>query len=130
MRRPTPNADLFAWHVAALREERPAVHEDEPQCGWFRRRFIPTGPWVPVRIEMERHIDEASGDLWSDETLLAVTGGPKDFTKTRAFDAIVQIWIAVARHPISESAYHALAADAGSAWYAPVDVGVEPVRPQ
>lgn len=80
MRKPTTQADLLAWYRRALantkkqpidRERTPVTLD--PQCGWFKRRLVRLGPWVPVRIWVEIHdqpIDKATGELCGDEKLL------------------------------------------------------------
>ena len=79
MRRPTKPDELLAWYRRAIanaqlpehaRERLPVTME--PQCGWFRRRLIRGGPWVPARIWVEIHDQpvDAAGELVADEVLL------------------------------------------------------------
>lgn len=75
MRRPTPAAMLYAWHRAALAGEEPAIHPDHPECGWYKRRMVKGGPWVPVRIHVVREIDPETGELTAPERLVADCDG-------------------------------------------------------
>jgi len=67
IRRPTSFASSLAWHRAAVSGEEPPRHDGLPECGWFKRRMIKGGPWVPVRIYLDRQIDPATGELTEDE---------------------------------------------------------------
>ncbi len=69
IRRPTSLASSLAWHRAAVTGEEPPRHDGLPECGWFKRRMIKGGPWVPVRIYLARQIDSATGELTEDERL-------------------------------------------------------------
>lgn len=69
MRRPTPISKILAWHRAALAGECPATHDGYPECGWFKRRWVKGGPWVPVRIYLDRDIDPMTGELTRDEVM-------------------------------------------------------------
>lgn len=69
IRQPSPMSRLFEWHRAALRGESPPRHEGDPQAGWFKRRMVKGGPWVPVRIYVDRDIDPVTGELTRDEVL-------------------------------------------------------------
>lgn len=75
---------------------------DTPQAGFFKRRFVRGGPWVPVRLwfgapndpvtgeELERGHRwqaEVRGELVTDETL------------------VLEAWIACAGNPITEAEY-------------------------
>lgn len=75
MRTPTPYSRMFAWHNACIAGERPATHEEDIQCGWFRTRMVRGGPWVPARIWIEREIDMSTGELASDEVYRAILDG-------------------------------------------------------
>lgn len=69
MRQPTPYRDIYAWWQAATSGQRPPMHDGLPECGWFKRRWVKGGPWVPARIYLEREIDPETGELTSDERL-------------------------------------------------------------
>lgn len=78
IRRPTPISRLYAWHAEALRNADLPRHPDLAECGWFKRRMIKGGPWVPVQIVVEREIDPATGDLTGPETLVALIEGRRE----------------------------------------------------
>lgn len=69
IRQPSTLSHLYAWHRAAVAGENPPRHEGEPQCGWYKRRLIKGGPWVPVRIYIDQVIDHETGELVCDERL-------------------------------------------------------------
>ena len=69
MRQPTPFKVLFAWHSAALAGKAPPIHDGDPQCGFYKRRLVRGGPWVPARIFVERDVDPRTGELTCDEVL-------------------------------------------------------------
>ena len=75
IRQPSPAARLYAWHKAALAGHAPAIHDGLPECGWFKRRLVKGGPWVPVRIFVRREIDPDTGELTGPETLVADVDG-------------------------------------------------------
>lgn len=67
MIRQPSTAQLYGWLRAAVNGENPPRHDGIPHCGWFKRRMVKNGPWVPVRIFIDRDIDLASGELTRDE---------------------------------------------------------------
>ena len=74
MRRPTPVAVLHAWHSAALRGLSPA-NDGTPRCGWYKRRLVRGGVFVPARIWMVQDICPETGELLSDEVLRCEVNG-------------------------------------------------------
>lgn len=101
MRRPTPIAVLHAWHAAALRGLRP-VNDGTPQCGWYKRRLVRGGVFVPARIWMVQDICPETGELLSDEVLRCevngLSGDPED------------AWTWISGHPVTEQEFRYLAA--------------------
>lgn len=75
MRQPTPAAAIHAWHRAALAGLNPPVHQDWPECGWFKMRHRVSRMWMPVRIFIERQICPETGELQADERLVADVNG-------------------------------------------------------
>ena len=75
IRQPSPAARLYAWHKAALAGEAPPIHDSLPECGWFKRKMVKGGPWVPVRIFVRRDIDPDTGELTGPEILVADVDG-------------------------------------------------------
>lgn len=101
MRRPTPMAALHAWHRAALRGLSP-VNDGTPQCGWYKRRLVRGGVFVPARIWMVQDICPETGELLSDEILRCeVNGLPADPEEA---------WVWISGHPVTEQEYRYLAA--------------------
>ena len=96
MRRPTPVAALYAWHRAALAGRPVQIHEDDPQCGWFKTRMVRGGPFVPASISIEREVDE-NGDLASDERLVCEVNGERRDP--------VNAWLSICKTPISRAEY-------------------------
>ncbi len=116
MRKPTPTADLYAWHRAALAGDEPEIHPGDPQCGWFELRLVRGGPLVGCRIFVEREIDPDTGELLCDERLVCEVG-------TRRITDFIDIddqfsWLS--RHPISEELYdYRRDRAAWAGWYEP-----------
>lgn len=69
IRQPSTFSQLYAWHRKAVACQQPDTHDGLPEAGWFKRRLIKGGPWVPVRIYLEQDIDVETGELASDEVL-------------------------------------------------------------
>jgi hypothetical protein len=106
MRQPTRLSEAYAWHSSAMAGEHPPVTHD-PQCGWFRRKLVKGGPWVPARIWLEQEIDPETGELVRDETMMAeVNGEPAD-----PDDA----WTWLCSEPISEEQFNYMEAAAAHA---------------
>lgn len=95
----TKRFDDRAWWRAALAGERPAI-TGEPQCGFFKRRLVKGGPWVPVHIWIERELDDA-GELLSDEQIMCSVDG-------RIADVEAH-WSYACAKPISEAEFDYLA---------------------
>lgn len=112
IRRPTPLTELYAWHSAILAGHRPLTPVGEPQPGWFKRRLIKGGVFVPARIWLEQEIDEITGELMADERLLCEVAGER-----RDPD---EEWTWLAGHPISEAEFDYMTATRSwAAWHAP-----------
>ena len=101
MRQPTPHVDLYGWWMVALGGGDPETTH-EPQCGWFKRRLVKGGPWVPARIWMDQPIDPDTGELCGDETLQCEVAGrwadPED------------AWTWLCANPITEQEFRYLTA--------------------
>ncbi|WP_406853522.1 hypothetical protein ABEG18_13195 [Alsobacter sp. KACC 23698] len=92
----------FAWWDSARAGLNPPIHENDPQCGYFRMRSGKGGPWLPVCIYRD------GGQLLA-------------FKGDESVDPH-QIWTWVARRPISYELYTAVA-DQGQPW--PEDIASE-----
>lgn len=75
----------------------PITHE--PQCGYFRRKMVRGGPWVPVEIYLKYSTD-MDGDLVSPEVMVCNVNG-------KACDPEDQ-WTYVAGSPITLVEYEYL----------------------
>lgn len=91
-------ADLYSWWRAALeaphlvgKPELP-VHDEHPQCGYYKRRTIRNGPWEPAAIWED-----------ADGSIMAMTGFEGREREQRASD----LWNWVAKNPVSYEAYQA-----------------------
>lgn len=100
MRCPTTLDEAYAWHRAALAGDNPPIHGDDPKCGWFRRKMVKDGGWVPARIWLYQDIDQSTGLLADDERLLCEVDG-------KSVDVFDQ-WTWLAGNPISERDYRDL----------------------
>lgn len=77
MRQPSTFSALYRWHSAAIAGECPPIHDGEPQAGYYKRRMVKGGPWIPARIFVEREIDPETGELASDEVLCIEVDGTR-----------------------------------------------------
>ena len=75
IRRPTPKADQYDFWSRSVAGERVPRVEDEPKPGFYKRRMIRNGPFVPVEIWLEQEVDPDTGELTADETLMATSDG-------------------------------------------------------
>jgi hypothetical protein len=94
--RPTPDSELFAWWRASLAGENPPIHEDEPQCGFFRTRLIKGGIVVASRIYV-RQIVSQLGFLQFCEVMRCEIGDAR-------FD-VGSSWPWLCKNPIKKSEY-------------------------
>ena len=94
MRRPT--GDPFKWWRAAL-ASLPKTFDFSPQCGYFKRRFVRDGPWIPCRVWIQSETDPETGELISDEIMCCDVGmQPRDPDDE---------WPYLCAHPITEKEY-------------------------
>lgn len=77
IRQPSSAAQLYAFHRSVMRGEAPPVYDDIPECGWYRTRLVRGGPYVPVRIFVEREIDWETGELLGPERLVCECDGER-----------------------------------------------------
>jgi hypothetical protein len=87
--------DPKEWWRDALNGLKPVV-TDEPHPGFYKRRLVKGGPFVPVQIWIEGDRDDA-GELVDDERILCSVNG-------READA-VDNWMYCCVHPISEAEF-------------------------
>ena len=87
--------DDLAWWRAALAGEAPLITE-EPQAGYYKRRLVKGGPFVPVEFWTVRQYDDA-GDLTDDvKTMCSVDGWVVD---------AVDNWTYCAAQPIPKAEF-------------------------
>lgn len=77
IRQPTPREAQYAWWNRTISGERAPRLEDEPQPGFYKRRFVRGGPFVPVEIFLEQVTDPETGELAEDERLRALVNGER-----------------------------------------------------
>ena len=119
-----PTADPYAWWRIAVEDPSTPRFEDEPQAGFYRRRYVARGPWVPVEIRLVSVVDPETGELTEPERFEAVELG-------EARDPY-RIWLRL--RPISEAAWRDLVERheteaAFAATHAPLDLSRLPTRP-
>ena len=105
----TSNTTHTYWQNA-LSGNFGAVHENDPQCGYYRMRKGRGGPWVPVAIWLEGQVSLRHGEnsINSDSGKLVCLVEGKE---RNAYD----VWTWVCRYPIAYETYVAVAED-GKPW--------------
>lgn len=122
IRTPTPLAVSLAWWREAL--AMPAYERvgipDQPNAGFFQRRLVKGGPFVPARIWLHQDIGE-DGELLDDEVLRCeVNGEPADAEEQ---------WSYLCSAPISEAEFNYMTERGRwAAWYAPHEPAANPRR--
>lgn len=101
MRKPTPHDELYRWHAEALAGLAPVI-TDQPHCGWYKRKLVKGGVFVPARIWMVQEIDEETGELVADEFLQAEVNG--------AFADPIECWSWICANPITWAEFQYLTA--------------------
>ena len=105
MRTPTPREVAFAWYSNALKGvygDEIHINPDEPQCGWFKRRMLRGGVYVPARVWLFSPTDPDTGELVGDEVLQCEVDG-------QIADPYDQ-WSYLAGSPITEAEFRYLTA--------------------
>lgn len=75
---------------------------DDPQCGLWKAKCF--GRWVGVQIDLVQDIDPDTGELVSDEKLVAFVG-PDSFYDRKYVD---DIWLRCASHPVTADEFERL----------------------
>ena len=121
MRTPTPQDELYAWHRKALHGLAPA-NDGTPQPGFYKRKLVKGGVFVPARIWVEQEVCPETGELLNDEVMRCeVNGRPAD-----PEDA----WSWICSEPITEQEFRYLTARLDhAARYEPEDAFAVPTRP-
>lgn len=97
LRKPTPIAPLYDYWRSKLAGETVLTYEDQPQPGFYKRRKVRNGPWVPVAIWLHQNIDAETGELLEDEQLVCLVNGDQS-------DSVLN-WTYCCDHPITEKKY-------------------------
>lgn len=70
-----PVKDHLEWWRQAVFGAAPRAVVDDPQPGYYRRKLVKGGPWVPVRIWLVECIDETTGELMAPSYLCCDVDG-------------------------------------------------------
>lgn len=70
-----PIDDPKSWWRQALAGERPDIDINEPQPGFYQRRLVKGGPFVPCHIWMEQPTDPETGELCGDVKVCCSVNG-------------------------------------------------------
>lgn len=100
IRQPSTAAQLYAWHADAVRNGVTMVHDGWPECGWYCTRLVKGGPFVPVKIWVEREVDWDTGELLGPERMVCDCDGQRRDPE--------RLWSFL--KPISKADYDALVA--------------------
>lgn len=120
MRRPTPLDEQLAWWRDAVNGYGKIVATAlDPQPGFYKRKLVSGGIYVPARIWIEQDVDPETGELMSDEILLCEVDG----TRSDPIDQWPRLW----NNAISEAEFRYMeAARNWAAWHAPTDPAANP----
>lgn len=102
MRQPTDLEAAFDHWRRRVAGEALAI-TTEPMCGYYRRRMVRGGVWVPAAIWIEQEIDADTGELLSDEILRCAVGGREEDPDEQ--------WTYIAGQPIPYAEYEYLMAN-------------------
>lgn len=99
MREPTRLTDAYRWWSEALQGLAPPPVNEVPQAGFYKRKLVKGGPWVPVAIWIDSQTDE-SGELTQPEVIRCTVDG-------KLSDPISE-WGYVCSQPITRKEYERL----------------------
>lgn len=85
------DATLYEWWRNACAGNLGPIHDNEPQCGFYRKRKFKDGPWQPVAIFPDPDTGEITALV--DNRHIADAG---------------EIWTWVAKHPVEHEVYEAV----------------------
>lgn len=124
IRQPTSDERMHAWYRAWLAGDDPAIHEGDPQPGYYKGRKWRLGPWLPVRIWLHQAVCDETGELLEPETLRCLFGDEEK--------APEDVWTFI--QPITPDEYRALReprptpAKVAYAWHRAAVAGEKPPR--
>lgn len=100
-------SSTYTYYRSALTGVFGPVHENDPQCGYYRMRRGRGGPWIPVAIWREAPVsNQNSANSDSGKLVSLVDGVEKD---------PYEVWTWVCRYPVPYETYVAVA-ERGVAW--------------
>jgi 5'-3' exonuclease len=115
--------DRLEWHTKALAEYQAKLARPshkitlpapaEPQCGWYKRKLVQDGPWVPARIWREGFGDK-------DALLCSVGDTPRNPADQ---------WGRLLSYPISEVDYETMMARRAAVANMPLEPEANPGEP-
>lgn len=88
-------ADHYTWWRNALEGNKGPIKDGEPQAGFYRRRLVRGGPWIPIAI-----FPDGNGGMYARQG--------RDFAEVVN---AVEIWPYCADNPVTEAAARKAAAD-------------------
>lgn len=112
MRAPTDPDDALSWWRAASADISSVDIPLEPQCGLFRMKTTRVDPqsgrrenagWRPVEISLESVVDDATGELTTDEQLVCTIDG-----RRVSATELEEQWPWFAGNPITPAAFEQL----------------------
>jgi hypothetical protein len=125
IREPTGHDEQYAWHRNAMLGvfgKAVTLFNEEPECGWFKRRLVKGGVFVPARIWLVSITDCETGELTQDEFLQCEVNGN--------YADVDQQWPWLCGNPISESEFNYMTAlRQHCAWHAPDEPAANPRQP-
>lgn len=101
-----PVEEPFAWWEDELKEPGQNL-PDMPQCGFYKKRLVQGGPFVPAVVARERELDIVSGEQTGRDILICVVDGKRGDPHTE--------WSRLAMNPISKEEHGFMVADADHA---------------
>jgi hypothetical protein len=97
----------YTYYQSALKGVFGPVHENDPQCGYYRMRRGRGGPWIPVAIWREATGSDQNSEISDSGKLVCLVDG----VEREPFE----VWTWVCRYPVPYETYVAVA-ERGEAW--------------
>ena len=120
MRIPTPASSYLAWWRAAIAGDQPQI-TSEPHVGFFKRKLVRGGVFVPCEIRMVQEVCPETGELIADEYLDCLVNGIRHDPHEE--------WLWLCANPITEAEFKYLTGLRDwAAWHSPNDPAANPTR--
>jgi len=97
----------YTYYRSALKGVFGPVHENDPQCGYYRMRRSRGGPWIPVAVFREATDCDQNSEISDSGKLICLVDG----VERDPFE----VWTWVCRYPVPYETYVAVA-ERGEAW--------------